>query len=115
MVKALFALALLLSTISSSIAQNPNPYSGYAELPACKSASNARPPSQAWYCTGQLRALAYVSQALSDDLRSCVPNNLTDGQLTLVVIHYMEARPQHLHEDFLALALQAFRDAWPCR
>jgi hypothetical protein len=36
-------------------------------------------------------------------------------QFASVVVPYIEARPQGMHEAFMLLALEALRDAWPCR
>jgi Rap1a immunity proteins len=32
-----------------------------------------------------------------------------------VIIAYIEARPQRLHEDFRVLAVEAMQTAWPCK
>jgi hypothetical protein len=32
-----------------------------------------------------------------------------------VVVAYIEARPNRMHENFNFLAIEALRDAWPCR
>jgi hypothetical protein len=44
-----------------------------------------------------------------------IPDSVTQGQIVGVVVLYMEARPQRLHEPFRSLALEALFDAWPCR
>jgi hypothetical protein len=109
--------AAVLFLVSPAQAQKPNPYSGYAQLPACKNlvAPNLKDSPDQQYCAGQLRALAYVSHVLRSDLRSCVPNDLPNGQLAVVAIHFIEAHPGPMNEDFLMLAIMAFREAWPCK
>jgi hypothetical protein len=49
--------------------------------------------------------------------RKCldIPNEVTLGQMVRVVVAYIDARPAQLHEDFVQLALEALRTAWPCR
>src|SRR5262245_2122268 len=32
-----------------------------------------------------------------------------------VIIAYIEARPQRMHEDFRVLAVEAMQKAWPCK
>jgi hypothetical protein len=31
----------------------------------------------------------------------------------MVAVHFMETHPERLNEDFMALVLQAYREAWP--
>lgn len=109
--------AAILFGSSQAMAAQSNPDSGFVQLPQCKSYSDPKTPVRdqlgGSFCAGQLRALAYVSHALPSDLRSCVPDGAPNGQLVIVVIHYLEAHPERLNDDFMALALQAYREAWP--
>ena len=66
------------------------------------------------FCSGVVHGLAGVSKLLPPEWQSCVPANSTAQQLAQVVVRYVEARPQRMHEDLRLLALDAFRDAWPC-
>jgi len=45
----------------------------------------------------------------------CLPSGVTVGQEVRVVAAYIDARPNRLHEDFRVLALEALKDAWPCK
>ena len=40
---------------------------------------------------------------------------MTTNQAIAVVVKYIEARPERMHEDFRALALEALTAAWPCK
>jgi hypothetical protein len=60
---------------------------------------------------------------LCKDLSSCgnarllcanIPENVTVADATRVVIKYLEANTNRLHEKFDWLALEALQDAWPC-
>jgi len=44
-----------------------------------------------------------------------IPGKVTKGQIIRVIIAYIEARPARMHESFTTLALEALRDAWPCK
>jgi hypothetical protein len=44
-----------------------------------------------------------------------IPKAVTKGQILRVVVRYIEARPNRMHENFGSLALEAMLDAWPCR
>jgi hypothetical protein len=39
---------------------------------------------------------------------------VTQGQAVAVVVKYIEARPERMHESFGKLALLALVTAWPC-
>jgi|SRR5271165_1259707 len=116
----LLAAGLCMAPIFASPAvgaPEPNPHSGFAQLQECKAyvgEAKGSDPRMPFFCAGELRALAYVSRVLSSDLNSCVPDGIPNGQLALVVIHYIEARPAQMQEDFMKLAIRAYRDAWPC-
>ena len=43
-----------------------------------------------------------------------IPSKVTNAQLVKVVLTYIEAQPARLHENFVMLALEALRTAWPC-
>ena len=45
----------------------------------------------------------------------CVPSNVTQGQILQVILRYVEARPQRMYEEYGPLAIEALRDAWPCK
>jgi hypothetical protein len=49
----------------------------------------------------------------ADDV--CIPAGVTMGQKVLVVIKYIDERPQRLHERFSKLAYEALKTAWPCK
>jgi hypothetical protein len=44
----------------------------------------------------------------------CRPNEATISQSVAVVVKYIEARPERMHEDFVPLANEALTAAWPC-
>ena len=45
----------------------------------------------------------------------CRPNGATIGQALAVVVKYIEARPERMHEPFGLLAIEALKAAWPCK
>ncbi len=79
-------------------------------------AANAQLSMLGNFCSGVVHGLAGVGQYLSPlEWQSCVPANSTAQQLARVVITYIEAHPQRMHEDFRRLTLEAFHYAWPCK
>jgi hypothetical protein len=63
-------------------------------------------------CMGLIEGITFMAGATD----FCPPTNeVTYNQSTLVVIAYIEARPQRMHEDFRLLAIEGLKNAWPCR
>jgi Rap1a immunity proteins len=115
---ALPAIGLLWPSSALAQTQTPNAFSGYATLAECKAFAdehaNLGQRAAGYFCAGELRALAYVSHVLAPELRSCVPANLSNGQLVAVAVQYVEQHPSQMNDDFMKLALQAYRQTWPC-
>jgi hypothetical protein len=78
-------------------------------------ATNAQLVNAAGFCSGVVHGLAYVGNVLPPEYEFCAPPTSTARQLARVVINYIEARPQRMHEDFRMLTLEAFHYAWPCK
>ena len=78
-------------------------------------AKNAELVSAANFCSGVVHGLAYVGKILPPEQQSCAPPTSDARQLARVVINYIEAHPQRMHEDFRMLTLEAFHQAWPCK
>src|SRR5262249_10199719 len=114
-------LIALLFSMGEVAGQPPNmDTSANSAFSGCKAFADGRPPTSyelamsGNYCAGMVHALAGVAHILPPNYRACAPDNSTARQLALVVLRYIEARPQRMHEDFRLLAVEAFHDAWPC-
>jgi len=111
--------ALLASGIAPTGAQD-NTDSANFMLPYCKSflaqdlsRSDREKNFYAGLCAGSITAFTFVGRSLNKGF--CFPEGATNGQMVRVVVAYIEARPARMHEDFRVLALEALREAWPCR
>jgi len=62
-------------------------------------------------CIGFIEGLVYGVEG--EDF--CQPKGVTIAQGVAVVVKYIEARPERMHEDFGKLALEALEQAWPCK
>ena len=60
--------------------------------------------AQMKFCWGLVHGMA-------SELR-CLPPEVTLGQEVRVVVQYITARPQRMHEPFVILADEALRTAW---
>lgn len=60
-------------------------------------------------CAGKVEAVAVFASGI------CFPSEATVGQMIRVVTRYIDQHPARLHENFMLLARDAMREAWPCR
>jgi hypothetical protein len=104
---AVFSVALFFS--GGAVAQDSN--SANSVMVGCRDlvADSNRDKFTQGLCGGGITAI------LALDTRVCRPQAVTNVQALQVVIAYIDARPARLHESFYALALEALRNAWPCR
>jgi len=73
-------------------------------------------------CAGTIDALAYEASMLTLSSAPaphaevfCIPKETKIDQQIRVVVKYIEARPERMHERFALLALLALIEAWPCK
>jgi Rap1a immunity proteins len=109
------AIALFLMMTLSAHAQDTD--SGNFMLPYCKKFVAGGIKDQGPYegvCVGVVRALGNLGMHLPNNINNCRPSGVTTDQMVMVVVQYMENKPQALHENFSVLAAQALHAAWPC-
>jgi len=114
------AVAFFVAIVSATAQQPIENTSANTVFLGCKAyaenrMTNMRLGAIGHFCAGVVHGLAYVAERLPQEDRSCAPPTSDAQQLVRVVISYLEARPQHMHEDFRTLALEAFHNAWPCK
>src|SRR5262249_32402699 len=120
-IRAVVSATLFVSATEATAQESPGDNSANSVFSGCKAFVEGRTTSsklhaEGNFCSGAVHALAGVGKYLSPpEWQSCVPANSTAGQLARVVINYIEARPQRMHEDFRLLTLEAFHYAWPCK
>jgi Rap1a immunity proteins len=111
--KAIICGALMALTITTARAQQ-SLFSASSVLPGCKAVfeeGRGLGRQDTGYCVGAVNALAFLAPT------ECVeiPDGVTFLQVLLVVVHFIEARPQRMDDAFVGLAFEALLDAWPCR
>src|SRR5262245_45832073 len=119
-------LAALIALSASAATADENPYSANSMLPACKavraiSSGNAAAgidPVEMGRCIGMIEGVAL----LANYGVFCAPAGAIIKQRIQVIIAYIEARPQRMHEDFRLLASRRCRkpgrakiERWRCR
>jgi hypothetical protein len=117
------AAIIAASILTPAIAAEPDRGSADNRMRGCREllriTDNAaeepnRDPSNAYrvgICFGTINALIAVGIPLG----ICEPPHATNEQAIRVVVQYIDARPARLYEDFLLLAIEALRNAWPCQ
>src|SRR5262245_66023343 len=107
-----YSIAIL---IALTMAANAQDFSANKFLPGCKAylgTAQVTPKSIEAFlqgrCFGLVEGLQYTGAF-------CVPSGVTNNQAVTVVVKYIEARPERMHESFGMLALEALTAAWPCK
>jgi hypothetical protein len=109
--KGLAAAVFVLAQLSVASAQ-----SGNDMLTPCKQFVNGEAFGfREGLCAGAVTSLNFISSIYPPQHRFCAPVEVTNNQLVRVVVAFMEANPARLHEDYRSLAMQALRQAWPCK
>jgi hypothetical protein len=113
-------LILINLTINSAKADNTDHSANYY-LPGCRAFADkhfADQPFLQGECVGITEGLAVLAPDLGPGFvisRSCMPDDVTLGQMATVVVRWLDQHPERWHEDFKALTLLALHDAWPCQ
>ena len=115
MTKARLAVAILLALAMPASAQSGAQGSANEMLSGCKGLIGDKTPPlrealRQGRCAGYVAGLVYARSVFL-----CVPEGATPEQGVRVVIKYIEARPERMHEPFGKLALEALEEAWPCK
>jgi len=103
----LIFLAAALPTNAASQSYTANTY-----LSGCKEALSDKATMASGRCLGVIEGLAILGQLTE---MFCAPTGAASGQRIRVVLAFVEARPARMHEDFRLLALEALKEAWPCK
>jgi hypothetical protein len=119
----------LLLLMATAVAEE-DAHSANAILPGCKAFVGemiGQPPFKQGVCGGMVLGVLGMGVNLRDlckDLSSCgnarlmcvnAPESVSVAEATRVVIKYLEANSNRLHEKFDWLAVEALQDAWPCK
>jgi hypothetical protein len=110
MFQFLRGIALIAALITSgeiAFAQNGETSASFV-MPSCR--EFAGPALRRGQCSGIVEALVYAGKPIG----VCAPK-ATTGQAVSIVMKFIDARPAREQDNFIALALEALRGAWPCK
>ena len=82
-------------------------------MPGCRDLVNASEHNGLGQakCLGIVRAMHYFSHYY---FGACSPERTTLGQTLIVIVRYIDQRPERMDERFEDLALEAILETWPC-
>ena len=66
-------------------------------------------------CEGMIETAMLFAPNLPADVRGCPPAQGSTLESVKVLLRYLEKNPDRLNEAGITLAIEAFRDAWPCQ
>jgi Rap1a immunity proteins len=66
-------------------------------------------------CEGMLETAMFFSPNLPTEVRGCPPAQGSVLESAKVVLRYLDKNPDRLNQPGITVAIEAFRDAWPCR
>ncbi|WFU24308.1 Rap1a/Tai family immunity protein [Bradyrhizobium sp. CB1717] len=66
-------------------------------------------------CEGMIETAMLFSPNLPAGVRACPPAQGSALESAKVLLQYIDNNPDRLSEPGITLALEALRDAWPCR
>ena len=66
-------------------------------------------------CEGMIETAMLFSPNLPADVRACPPAQGSALESAKVLLRYLDNNPGRLNQPGITIAIEAFRDAWPCR
>ena len=66
-------------------------------------------------CEGMIETAMLFSPNLPAHVRACPPAQGSILQSAKVLLRYLDKNPDRVNEPGITIAIEAFRDAWPCR
>ena len=66
-------------------------------------------------CEGMIETAMLFSPNLPADVRACPPAQGSILQSAKVLMRYLDNNPDRVNEPGITVAIEAFRDAWPCQ
>jgi hypothetical protein len=111
--RAKLFVAAIIGLTGPANAQSSDVYSANYVLPGCMEALGSAAPQSfaSGYCVGIVRVIVNLGPIFG----VCPPPTAPAGQAVRVVVAYINQNPARMHEAFELLAIEAFRNAWPCR
>jgi hypothetical protein len=109
---------LILSVIgkaSATVVDKGSDAQKYCELLVQNSFRNQDEARSAGVCEGMIETAMLFSPNLPADVRACPPAQGSTLQSAKILLRYLDNNPDRVDAPGITVAIEAFRDAWPCR
>ena len=107
-------VAITTAILLASISPQANSKTGLEILESIEKSEDARIMMHL-YLMGVSDGLYHATTALYDEVILCIPDDVTNTQMALVVEKYLKDNPEELHENITTLAFYAMLEAYPCK
>jgi hypothetical protein len=113
--RALIFVAMM--SVSGAATAQPEMNKATAVMPGCRAviSQDKRDPFGIGRCVGLVEATMSLGSSLGGGLAFCFPEGVSSAQGVRIVVQYIEGRPARMQDNFVLLAVEAFRAAWPCK
>jgi Rap1a immunity proteins len=108
------SLALSVGSVSSTVVDTAADAQKYCRLLVGGSFRDNAEARSAGSCEGMVETAMLFSPNLPAGVRACPPAQGSTLESTKVLLRYLDQNPDRLNEPGITLAIEAFRDAWPC-
>ena len=114
----IIVVGLVLSIIgrgSATVVDKGNDAQRSCELLVQNSFRDQDEARSAGACEGMIETAMLFSPNLPAHVRACPPAQGSILQSAKVLLRYLDNNPNRVNEPGITIAIEAFRDAWPCR
>lgn len=105
---------LLVASVTSVAAKDPDPRSGHFWVPLCGHERNSGDAICSAFVAGFLAGQDMMHYLRNQPSIICAPKGFTMGQGSKIIAKYLRDHPERLHEDFDILVASALIAAYRC-
>jgi Ssp1 endopeptidase immunity protein Rap1a len=113
--KFFFAAGFILLVSASAHAQRVSTTTGNELLESCEAKGSFKEAFCLGYITGVTDLDQMNASVFPEHRRSCVPENVTNGQIRDVIVRYLTDHPEERHMLAAILVAEAMGKAFPCK
>ncbi|MDI3565499.1 Rap1a/Tai family immunity protein [Bradyrhizobium sp. Arg816] len=108
-------ILLVIGKASATVVDKATDAQKSCELLVQNSFRNQDEARSAGVCEGMIETAMLFSPNLPANVRACPPAQGSALQSAKVFLRYLDNNPDRVKEPGITVAIEAFRDAWPCR
>ncbi|MBR0819875.1 Rap1a/Tai family immunity protein [Bradyrhizobium liaoningense] len=108
-------ILLVIGKASATVVDKATDAQKSCELLVQNSFRNQDEARSAGVCEGMIETAMLFSPNLPANVRACPPAQGSTLQSAKVLLRYLDNNPDRANEPGITVAIEAFRDSWPCR